>query len=421
MNELPTAHAVELIGCDDNTDGISEYFDTSGVKALITGNQVGMELTYFDELGNQLPHPLPNPYINTLPNRETITARVTNSQSGCFVETSLSLITSVQPQINSLAPLFACDEGNGKASFNTTNIEKKLIGNQSGLTISYFDTNGTALPSPLPADFQNTTAWSQHIEVRVENANNPLCYTETGFDLIVNLKPEIEINEIYTICDLEPSLELRYSDSFDSWKWQYEDGSIVSTNSNITMEQEGDYILTIGKTKNGVRCINSYAFELKRSAPPTIEQVAFTDWSNNNYIEIRASGDGEFEYSIDGINFQNSNLFQFIAGGIYNATVRDKKGCGTDSREVVLMDYKKVFTPNGDGYNDHWQIKGIKSFPNAKIRIYDRYGKFLKQITAQSVGWVGTFNNKQMPSTDYWFHVNLGNNRIYKNHFTLKR
>ena len=422
INPLPITHTLpDLIGCDDNNDGISEYFDTSPIETQVLKGQTGMEVSYYDAAGSNLPSPLPNPYTNSVPNTETITVRVTNSQTGCYSETLLNLITSAKPQINHPAPRFACDAGNGYSSFDLSDLEQELIGNQTGLSIYYFDENGDALPSPLPDDFQNTSAWSQRIDIRVENSSNPLCFSETELDLAVNALPQLAIETNFVICDQEPGLQLSRNETFDLWQWEDPTGTIISNTSDAYLSLEGNYMLTIGEIQNGMMCTHSYAFELKRSEPPIIQEVDFADWSDNNYIEIQALGDGDFEYSIDGINFQDNPLFQFISGGVYEATVRDKAGCGIDFKAVILIDYKKVFTPNGDGYNDYWQIEGIEAFPDASIRIYDRYGKVLKQLTPQSMGWDGTFNTKTMPSNDYWFEVDLGNGRSYKNHFTLKR
>ncbi|WP_416443453.1 T9SS type B sorting domain-containing protein [Leeuwenhoekiella sp. A16] len=422
VNELPVANnLVDLIGCDDNQDGISEYFDTSQIETQVLSGQTGMAVTYYDEGGKTLANPLPNPYTNTTANIETLTVRVTNTQTGCYAETPLNLITSVKPQINQPKTRFACDAGNGYSTFDLGDIEEELIGNQSGLTIYYFDEKGTTLASPLPANFQNTSAWSQRIRVRVENISNPLCFSETNLDLFINELPELDIAANFVICDNEPGLQISRSEKFDSWQWEDPQGTIISTSSEAYLSIEGTYTLTVGKLENGILCTNSNTFEFKRSEPPSIQQIDFADCSDNNYIAIQASGDGDFEYSIDGVNFQNSELFPFISGGVYNVTVRDKEGCGQDSQEVVLVDYKKVFTPNGDGYNDYWQVEGIEAYPDAKIYIFDRYAKLLKQITTQSAGWDGTFNTTQMPSDDYWFHIDLGNGRVYKNHFTLKR
>jgi gliding motility-associated-like protein len=55
------------------------------------------------------------------------------------------------------------------------------------------------------------------------------------------------------------------------------------------------------------------------------------------------------------------------------------------------------------------------------IYIFDRYGKLLKQLSPQSLGWDGAFNGEDLPSNDYWFYVKLQDGRIFKSHFTLKR
>ncbi|MFT6602487.1 MAG: gliding motility-associated-like protein, partial [Dokdonia donghaensis] len=70
---------------------------------------------------------------------------------------------------------------------------------------------------------------------------------------------------------------------------------------------------------------------------------------------------------------------------------------------------------------------GVDPNLNAKIFIFDRYGKLLKQLSPTSPGWDGTFNGQPMPSNDYWFRVeftevdDLGTQRTVNGHFTLKR
>ena len=66
--------------------------------------------------------------------------------------------------------------------------------------------------------------------------------------------------------------------------------------------------------------------------------------------------------------------------------------------------------------------EGMEKFPNSKIYIFDRFGKLLRIIPPYSLGWDGT-NNKgvKMPSSDYWFKIEIENRPQYKGHFTLKR
>ncbi|NJM78616.1 MAG: T9SS type B sorting domain-containing protein [Flavobacterium sp.] len=93
-------------------------------------------------------------------------------------------------------------------------------------------------------------------------------------------------------------------------------------------------------------------------------------------------------------------------------------------KEIEVIDYPKFFTPNGDGFNDTWNIFGLSSIPNTKIFIFDRYGKLIKQISPAGLGWDGSFNGEQLPSTDYWFTVEYEENqqaKVFKAHFALKR
>ena len=219
---------------------------------------------------------------------------------------------------------------------------------------------------------------------------------------------------------LEPSLTLEVPQGYYAYDWEHENGTLISTSSIATIEMEGNYILTITDFANNILCSNTYTFRLIRSKVPKIQNVEYGDLGDN-FVKIVAVGDGDFEYSIDGITFQDSNYFGDIMGGTYDISVRDKGGCGEDNTKVTVMDYPKFFTPNMDGVNDYWQISGIDQYPNSNIEIYDRYGKLIHQFSEISEGWDGTYNGRPMPSSDYWFKVVFVNKPPFTGHFSLKR
>jgi gliding motility-associated-like protein len=110
--------------------------------------------------------------------------------------------------------------------------------------------------------------------------------------------------------------------------------------------------------------------------------------------------------------------------GLHDIYVRDKNGCGSlGPVTVAVLGIPNYFTPNGDGYNDYWNIKGVSAQFNylSNIYIFDRFGKLLKQIGTTGLGWDGTFNGYQMPSDDYWYNIKFEDGRSAKGHFTLKR
>lgn len=147
---------------------------------------------------------------------------------------------------------------------------------------------------------------------------------------------------------------------------------------------------------------------------------AFTDYPVITVTVV--GGDGPFLYQLNDGVFQSSNVFYPIASGTQTITVVDESFCTNLTAVVTLINYPHYFTPNDDGYHDTWNIKGVN--PNARIFIFDRYGKLLKQISPQGSGWDGTYNGQPLVADDYWFTIDYMENnapKTFSAHFTLKR
>ena len=87
---------------------------------------------------------------------------------------------------------------------------------------------------------------------------------------------------------------------------------------------------------------------------------------------------------------------------------------------VDELPYPKFFTPNNDTFNDSWTIDFAYLAPNTGIRIFDRYGKFIKELHNNST-WDGNYLGVQEPASDYWFTVTRLNGTEFRGHFSLKR
>ncbi len=74
-----------------------------------------------------------------------------------------------------------------------------------------------------------------------------------------------------------------------------------------------------------------------------------------------------------------------------------------------MLQFPKFFTPNGDGRNDTYIVKGANKtfYPNSSINIFNRYGKLVAQIPIDGQGWDGTYNGKKLSSDDYWYNITL--------------
>jgi len=156
-----------------------------------------------------------------------------------------------------------------------------------------------------------------------------------------------------------------------------------------------------------------------------LSTIEITDLSDTNSVRVTVTGQGNYEYGIDTISgpYQDSNFFDNLAAGIHDIYIKDKNGCGIVQKTIAILGVPKFFTPNNDGSNDYWNVKGVNTTSNAKslIHIFDRYGKLIKQINPMSIGWDGTFNGIPLPADDYWYTVKLEDGREAKGHFSLKR
>ncbi|MEZ4803298.1 MAG: T9SS type B sorting domain-containing protein [Gelidibacter sp.] len=148
-------------------------------------------------------------------------------------------------------------------------------------------------------------------------------------------------------------------------------------------------------------------------------------FSENHVIVAQATGDGSTSTAWTAVLAGQRHVRgRFL--GEHTVMSRDINGCGLADGTMTVLDYPHFFTPNGDGRNETWNIVGLVGQAGAKIYIFDRFGKLLKQISPSGPGWNGTYNGEAMPSSDYWFTVeyqepSTGQMEQFTAHFTLKR
>jgi gliding motility-associated-like protein len=374
-----------------------------------------------------------NQFITT---GETIQVFIQNStSSACSFLTSIAFIVDSKPQANAIDVSLTtiCDEEidplvqDGLFAFNTSGFETTILGGQTGVFVEFYDEDNVPLTNPLPNPFITST---QTITAKVINENNPNCFTTVAIPFKVLPTPKIVLqgNDQYVCLD-NPSYLITLKAGFvneifiasHTYQWYLNQTPIQNaTGYSVLINQSGTY--TVEVTSVG-GCTKTRTIQVIDSQRAIIENIVVNDLIDQNSIEIMVSGLGNYHYSIDGINYQESNVFSNVEPGIVTVFIKDLYNCGIVTAEVNVLAIPKFFTPNADSYNDVWNLKGVNLVYNvhSKIAIFDRYGKLIYQFIPINGGWNGTYNGRPLPSDDYWYLIQLEDGRTAKGHFTLKR
>jgi gliding motility-associated-like protein len=200
------------------------------------------------------------------------------------------------------------------------------------------------------------------------------------------------------------------SGAFNSWSWDFDNGNGTSTiqNPSYTFDNAGnaDVTLTVVSDSNCVASLTKIIdvlegpnadFSFSPTSAFTLEDVFFTDQSTNGPIDLWLweFGDGNGETS------QNP-VHQFADGGTYyvTLTVTDTSGCVNSTNKEILVGLPpalpSAFTPNGDGENDVFIIRG-GPFDEVNFKVYNNWGQLIFTSTDVNVGWDGTYNGEDAP------------------------
>ena len=428
INPIPTASNTNLIQCDEDgvNDGLTVFNLDEANDALTNGvpnRSTKFYLTPVDA-ENSTASIDAAPFTNTT-NPQTIYVQVIDDDTECFSIAELSLNVSLTSGQD--ASLFTCDDDgieDGFKAFTLSNATSSILtGLPADYALIYYETYEDALveQNALPNIFTNNEAYNQTIYARIENNNQ--CYGINELELSVFNLPQLDFGDQTFFC-IDSNSDPVVIDSGiignpSDYTYLWSNGELTN---EIEINQGGTYTVVV---TNANGCSQTKSITIVNSNIATINEIEVSDVSTNNTITVFATGEGDYEYALDNElgPYQDASIFYNVSPGFHTVYVRDKNNCGIANEVVSVIGFPNFFTPNNDGYNDSWHVFGINtpSQSNSEIFIFDRYGKLLKQLSYDSLGWDGTYNGNLMPTSDYWFYIKLSDNRIFRGHFTLKR
>ncbi|GIZ10501.1 T9SS type B sorting domain-containing protein [Flavobacterium sp. UMI-01] len=288
--------------------------------------------------------------------------------------------------------------------------------------------SGDAL-SPLPTTSNNSISgtWSPVLDntkttTYTFTPNTGQCANLASLTIIVNPIIEPDFKSVPpVVCEgagdyILPTSSENNPSITGTWSPSFVDSGITGT-LNYTFTPDAGF------------CASTVSIPITVKPSNTLVDFQWTvteAFAENQIITINASAPGDYLYQLDFGPLQSSPVFERVSYGLHSVTVVDPDGCSASitKSDILVVNFPRYFTPNGDGYNDTWNIETLKDDLTAKIRIFDRYGKFLVEIKPTGNGWNGMYNNNPLPATDYWFvidYIEDSTAKTFRSHFSLKR
>ncbi len=214
---------------------------------------------------------------------------------------------------------------------------------------------------------------------------------------------------------------LKPADALVSWSHIFNGSKMKAI---FTPDRDMTYVVLARNEKAGCEASDTVRIYVRDSPTLTIDTVD----QKSNHVEYSVEGGTEPYVMLLDKKELTDQLFGEVNNsfiGMHNLTARDSSGCTSTQQYTITpvpITPSTVFTPNGDGVNDLWTIENIDVYGKARVRIYDRSGKILKEYNGydNAQGWDGTYQGNRLPATDYWYEINLPEvDTQYIGHFTL--
>jgi len=186
------------------------------------------------------------------------------------------------------------------------------------------------------------------------------------------------------------------------------------TEETATNLPAGSHTLTV---TDSYGCIRTESVEILEPQPLLLLSSSISAScpdSDDGTITLDITGGTEPYEVIWSDNITTRNRTRLKAG-TYTAVVTDQNGCAATIIVDVeftwtsdCLEIQQVITPNNDGYNDEWRIRNIELYPNAEIRVFNRWGKMVFSTRNPADNpWDGRSDGKLVPTDSYHYILYL--------------
>lgn len=263
---------------------------------------------------------------------------------------------------------------------------------------------------------------TESTEIQASCFTSNMCLVSSSpIKIYVDPSISVEVPEDTTLCeggDVKLSVN---SNKGYRYIWSIGDDTLSTSSKFVYDDAE-----SVNVKLEAISRVCKEEYEIGINVVPTPHIVSVEESGANKFEFVAEGGSGAYMYDF-GKGYQpSSTLDPATYGKTYRIKVKDELGCSSDTT-IVTPTYELVipvrFTPNGDGVDDVWEVKNLDKYPGASVKLFDRFGKQLCDMTSEEMSaWDGTYNGHPLPATDYWYEIQIDEiDKVYTGHFTLIR
>ncbi len=355
----------------------------------------------------------------------TYSLTVTNTLTGCS-STSITIPvvgTSVPPTVNvsSTSSIgISCQPNTNTVTITASSPGSVTYSWSTGSTASNITTSNAGIYSVTVTDNNSNCSTTQTIAV-ANNTVTPSLAASAAGNLPCGGAGTTTLNAVTS------NTNVNYS-------WSGPSVTNGSNTANATVSAGGTYTVVV--TDNVTGCSSTQTVTVNStSVLAQFTQDAITGLSPLT-VNFTNQSAGAITYSWNFGNGTSSqtNPSNVFTSGTYTVTLVATSGACTSTADIVITVNEtigvipQVFTPNGDGHNDVFEIKGLDSYPNNSLQIFNRWGNEVFKAKPYKNDWDGSPNaagktgSGKLPTGTYFYILDLGDDAktVFKEYIQLQ-
>jgi gliding motility-associated-like protein len=375
----------------------------------------------------------PNGYKSTLQNPNITNVNAANSGTynlsvivnGCSSQTTTTqVIVNPLPVANAGPNQLVC------AKATTISLAGSITG---GTTTGIWTSSGTGTFSPsnnllnaqyIPSAQDKTTG---AVTLTLSSTSKDDCAISIS-DMFITFgaSPGADAGPDLNVCSQDVSVQLngKILATVGGGKWSTSGSGTFSPSANqpdalylpsTADVQAGSVVLTLTATGADECFFPTDNMKVSLIPPPTVNAGGIRYVLKDRTITLTPTvSDNDVKYlwtpntDISDVTIKNP----VITGTVdmaYTLQVTDSRGCVSTDQTFIkvspVLTVPNTFTPNADGVNDFWDIKGLVAYQDAVIDVFNRYGQRLFHSVGYNTPWDGTFDRQLLPSATYFYII----------------